>query len=149
MVDVRPLREEDREPWEELSRGYHAFYGRTIPPEFYARTWARISAGNELQALGAVLDGALVGIAHYFRHPRFWFEDVVYLQDLFVEERARGLGAGRALIEAVAERARAAGAGRLYWHTKAGNEPARRLYDSVAAHTGFIRYDYALSGDAT
>ncbi len=61
-----------------------------------------------------------------------------------MDQVARGTGAGRALIEAVAEQARKAGAARLYWLTQDHNAVARRLYDQVARNGGFIRYEYSL-----
>lgn len=69
---------------------------------------------------------------------------VCYLQDLYVAEEARGLGAGRALITAVADAARDANACRLYWLTHEGNSTARALYDRVGSCKGFVRYDYDL-----
>jgi GNAT superfamily N-acetyltransferase len=74
----------------------------------------------------------------------FWSADACYLQDLFVDETARGQGAASALIERVAEVARDRGAARLYWTTKQDNARARSLYDKVARFHGFIRYDYPL-----
>jgi len=44
----------------------------------------------------------------------------------------------------VAEQARSQGAQRLYWLTQSHNQPARALYDRLAEHRGFIRYDYPL-----
>jgi ribosomal protein S18 acetylase RimI-like enzyme len=70
--------------------------------------------------------------------------DVCYLQDLFTDETARGRGVARALIEAVADDSRKQRATRLYWLTQDNNTQARALYDKVARHQGFIRYDYAL-----
>ena len=92
----------------------------------------------------ARLDGRLVGIAHYVFHPAVWSGEACYLQDLFTDEAARGRGAARALIEAVAAAARERGADRLYWHTQQSNTRARVLYDKVARFTGFIRYAYPL-----
>ncbi len=86
----------------------------------------------------------LVGITHFFVHPSTSGPDVCYLQDLFTDEAARGQGAGRALIAAVADWARAQGCGRLYWQTHESNATARALYDKVAVNRGFIRYDIAL-----
>ena len=63
-----------------------------------------------------------------------------YLEDLFVEDGARGQGLGRALIEDLMVLAKARGWHRLYWHTDAGNLPARRLYDRFIASDGHIRY---------
>jgi GNAT superfamily N-acetyltransferase len=65
---------------------------------------------------------------------------VCYLQDLFTAESSRGHGIGRRLIEAVMGAARQAGSSRVYWQTKVDNHAARRLYDKLAKHTGFIVY---------
>ncbi len=82
-----------------------------------------------------------IGIAHYLFHRSCWtIGDYCYLQDLFVAEEARGLGAGRALIAAVESEARAAGASRVYWLTQEDNTTARALYDKVADRSGFIQY---------
>ncbi len=144
MIETGPLRPADREAWEVLARGYKAFYRDLVPDEAYERTWRRLTDGAELHGLGARLDGTLVGIAHYFFHPAFWSGEACYLQDLFVDEAARGRGAARALIERVAEVARDRGADRFYWHTQEGNTRARALYDQVARFSGFIRYAYPL-----
>jgi len=144
MIEIDRLRPEDRPAWEALARGYKAFYQDPEPDEAYEATWRRLVGGTELHAFGARLDGALIGIAHYFFHPAFWSGEACYLQDLFVDEAVRGRGAARALIERVAEAARERGATRYYWHTHEDNARARALYDQVARFTGFIRYVYPL-----
>lgn len=144
MIEVSPLVPADRAAWEVLARGYKRFYRTEVPDEGYEATWQRVLRDQELHAIGARLDGQLVGIAHYLLHPTFWLADVCYLQDLFVAEAARGQGAASALIERVAQAARDLGASRLYWTTKQDNARARSLYDKVARFHGFIRYDYAL-----
>lgn len=146
MVDIGQLRPQDRAAWEVLARGYKAFYRTAVPDEGYDETWQQLLHGTELHGIGAWVDGQLVGIAHYLFHVTFWSADSCYLQDLFVDEAARGQGAARALIEWVAEEARKRGAARLYWTTRQDNAPARALYDKVARFNGFIRYDYPVSG---
>ena len=143
-VAIAPLAEADFAEWETLARGYKDFYGTVVADEDYRRTWRRVIADGAVHGLGARLDGELVGFAHYLFHPHSWESEVCYLQDLYTAQGARGRGVGRALIDAVADAARARGAGRFYWLTKADNAEARALYDRIARHTGFIRYDYAL-----
>lgn len=145
MIDIGPLRPADRAAWEGLARGYKTFYRVSEPDSRYEETWQRLLLGTELHGVGAWEDGKLVGIAHYLFHATFWSADSCYLQDLFVDEAARGRGVARALIERVAEAARERGASRLYWITQQDNATARALYDKVAWCHGFIRYDYPLS----
>jgi GNAT superfamily N-acetyltransferase len=140
-VAVAPLRSEDRAAWEELARGYHAFYDEQFPQETYEHVWSRLSQATDVHALGAYDEGRLVGIVHYLFHRHVWQSDVCYLQDLYVDERRRGHGVGRALIAQVEQQAREHGAFRVYWMTRHDNTAARFLYDKIATHSGFIRYE--------
>jgi GNAT superfamily N-acetyltransferase len=140
MIAIGKLEPSDRAAWEALFRAYIDFYQRTEPQEMYDRAWDEFQADTRLHALGARLDGKLVGITHFFIHPSTSGPDVCYLQDLFTAPDARGQGAARALIEAVAGWARERGCGRVYWLTHESNATARRLYDQVAENRGFINY---------
>jgi len=144
MIDIAPLAPGDRAEWEELARGYKAFYRTELADERYAATWAALLAGDRVHGLAARMDGEIVGIAHYLFHAQTWGPDACYLQDLFTAEKARGQGVATALIDAVAEAARARGARKFYWLTKKDNERARALYDRIARSKGFLRYDYPL-----
>lgn len=143
-IEITRLKPEDRARWEVLSRGYKTFYKTELPDKDYEDTWQRLMRGKDVFAFAGRLDGRLVGITHYFFHPHVWMGDVCYLQDLFTDETARGKGVARALIEAVADDSRKQKATRLYWLTQDDNTRARALYDKVAKHQGFIRYDYTL-----
>jgi GNAT superfamily N-acetyltransferase len=140
VIDVAALRPDDRPAWEDLFCGYHAFYGRTWPADKYDHAWQELRRGSRMHALGARLDGRLVGIAHFLVHASTTSPDVCYLQDLFTAPDARGRGVARALIGAVEEWARQRGCDRLYWHTKHDNHAARRLYDQLAENRGFVQY---------
>ncbi len=138
----------DRERWAELWTGYLTFYETTVPASIYASTWSRIlDPHGDIRAFGARDEaGGLVGITHYLFHPHAWsVEDTCYLQDLFVDPQARGRGHARALIEAVADAARERPCRSLSWQTHVTNAPARRLYDTIGKHDGFIVYEYSLS----
>ena len=141
-VVIRPVGADERAAWEPLWRGYLDFYKTSQAPDATDIAWRRIHDPNEpMFALGAYVDGKLLGIVHYLYHRSFWTTgDYCYLQDLFVADAARGQGLGRALIEAVYEKAREAGASRVYWNTHETNAAARALYEKVAERSGFIQY---------
>jgi GNAT superfamily N-acetyltransferase len=144
MIEITPLREDDRPAWQPLAVGYNTFYERVMPDAIYEHVWRRLMEAKELHGLAARLDGRVVGIAHYFFHTNVWVDEVCYLADLFVDEAVRGQGAARALIEAIASEAKARGCARYYWLTRHDNVRARGLYDQVAKFAGFIRYDYPM-----
>jgi GNAT superfamily N-acetyltransferase len=146
MITIARLEPADRPAWEELFRGYIAFYGQDHPQSMYDRAWAEFQADTRMHALGGWLDGTLAGFTHFFTHPRTTAADVCYLEDLFTAPAARGRGVARALINAVAAWAAEQGCSELYWQTQETNATARRLYDEVAAYQGFIVYTVELPG---
>ena len=146
MITVRPLERADHDGWRPLWDGYNAFYGRSgptaLPDEITATTWERFFDPNEpMYANVAIADGKVVGLVHFLFHRNMArIPYVCYLNDLFTLPEMRGRGVGRMLIESVYERAAAEGCKRVYWHTQANNATARKLYDSLAKHEGFIVY---------
>lgn len=143
-MHIAPLRPADRAGWQPLAEGYKRFYNTPTTPAEYDECWRRLLAEDGVHGLAGFVDGRLVGIAHYLFHTSAWARDNCYLQDLFVAEEARGQGVAAALIERVAQAAKARGAARYYWLTQDTNTRARALYDRVAQHKGFIRYDHAM-----
>ena len=145
MIEVTPLLPGDRARWTELWRAYLQFYRTELPGAIYDQTWTRLLESKDLHGLAARDGDSIVGLVHFLFHPSAWtLTPVCYLQDLFTDPARRNQGAARALIAAVADRARAGGSTRLYWLTQSDNATARALYDKVAKHSGFIRYEYAL-----
>jgi GNAT superfamily N-acetyltransferase len=145
-LTIRPIEPTDRAAWAPLWDGYNAFYGRegatALAPEITEVLWRRLfDPAEPVYALVAEDAGRLLGLVHFlFHRSTTRIEPVCYLQDLFTAPEARGRGVGRALIEGVCVRASGAGAKRVYWQTKEDNATARRLYDQVARHHGFIVY---------
>jgi ribosomal protein S18 acetylase RimI-like enzyme len=141
---VRPARPEDMEAASGVNRAAYAEYGAVLSPERIAHYLD--SAGDVrsrldvAELLVAVLDGEVVGsVTYYAPGPRAeaqgWPADWAGLRLLAVAPVARGLGIGRAIMEASVERARADGATALALHTTEMMEVARAMYERM----GFIR----------
>jgi ribosomal protein S18 acetylase RimI-like enzyme len=86
--------------------------------------------------LGAPADGPAGGVAQLRYRMSVWIgaEDC-WLEDLFVLERDRRHGLGRALVEASMERARARGARRMELDVQEDNQPALAFYRSLGFST--------------
>jgi GNAT superfamily N-acetyltransferase len=101
----------------------------------------RASFGNHLfgprpmaEVLIAELDAAPIGFALFFHNfSTFEGRPGIYLEDLFVDPAARGSGAGKALLSALAQLAIERGCARLEWAVLDWNEPAIRFYKSIGA----------------
>jgi len=79
-------------------------------------------------------DGAPVGFAIWFyNYSTFRGRHGIYLEDLFVVPQARGIGAGKALLRALAQRCEAEGLARLEWAVLNWNAPAIAFYDGLGA----------------
>jgi GNAT superfamily N-acetyltransferase len=139
---IRPLIAQDRAGWQAMWRGYQAFYKVDLPASTDDTTFARLlDPAEPMHCLVADEGGEIVGIVHYIFHRSTWTPgDYCYLQDLFVSDRLRGQGAGRALIEAVVRNAKTKGASRVHWLTHETNKQAMVLYDQVAQKPGFLQY---------
>jgi GNAT superfamily N-acetyltransferase len=138
MLTVTKLTPADHPAW----KRYFSYTAReSEAADVYDRVWAAFMADEHLHALGARLDGKLVGVVQFFIHPSTTGPDACYLEYLFVLRSWRRKGVGRALVAAVTDWARAQGCGRLYWLTHETNKPARALYDQVAERTGMIEYE--------
>jgi GNAT superfamily N-acetyltransferase len=150
--DSRPLVIRDPTPhdegtWRVLWAAYCAFYETSVAEAITAGTWARIlTPGSPLFGRIAEWKGEVAGFTVSVLHQGSWTLDpICYLEDLFVAPRARGHGIGHALIADLLARAKERGWSRLYWHTRQGNAPARRLYDKFAVADDFVRYRLTLT----
>lgn len=143
MPIVRALNKDDFDAWLPLWKGYLEFYETELEDEVTRHTFERlIDTSTEMFGALALSDeGEAIGMVNWLTHPGTWSRGkYVYLEDLFVSANARGLGAGRALIEHVHQWSEAAGATKVYWLTADSNKTAQQLYDRVATKTGFIHY---------
>lgn len=111
-----------------------AFFSRFIAPS------------EDGMLLGAWRGDELLGYACLYWHfTSLVPAETVLMNDLYVDERARGGGVGRALIEASAAVARERGAHHLEWATAPDNRRAQRLYDSTGAERSeWVEYELKL-----
>ena len=82
----------------------------------------------------AEVDGEAAGFAvWFFNFSTFLGKHGLYLEDLFVRPRFRGMGVGKALLAHLARHAVAEGCGRLEWWVLDWNAPAIEFYKSLGA----------------
>ncbi len=143
QYQIAPLRPADHSRWLQLWREYQSFYGIELPNAVTESAWERVHNGRVHGLAARDSTDGIVGIVHFLFHEDTWsIAPACYLQDLYVDRKARGTGCGRQLIEAVAQAAHTAGANAPYWLTHQTNSVARTLYDRLAKNLGFIQYSY-------
>lgn len=136
----------DLQEWRRLWDGYLRFYGADVSTEVTARTWKRLlDDTSSLVGRVAQSDGGLAGFTVSVLHYSTWTErPILYLEDLFVDPVRRKTGLGRALVQDAVGEARTRGCSTIYWHTRADNAAARRLYDRFTPADDFVRYRMSL-----
>lgn len=135
-VEIAPIAVEEFEGLLPLIAAYQRFYEVAEIDEERNRSFFRrfLAPSEDGLLLGARSDGRLVGYACLYWHfSSTQAKETVLMNDLFVDDSARGQGVGRALIEATAEVARERGAASIEWSTAPDNRTAQRLYDSTGA----------------
>ncbi|MFD2057723.1 GNAT family N-acetyltransferase [Mesorhizobium calcicola] len=90
--------------------------------------------------------GGLASVA--IAHPGIDLERLLFLKDLFVRDKARSAGVGRALIGFLAGHCRRHGIGRIDLTTEDWNEGALRFYDRLGAERHGQKVFLRLSGEA-
>jgi GNAT superfamily N-acetyltransferase len=144
MTTIRAAREDDFFRWLTLFEGYAAFYRTPTSDERSVRTWQWIVRGDHgLRAFVAEdADGELIGLAHV-RTIAQPLEGTtgLYLDDLFVDQVARGAGVATDLLEYVRSLAAAEGHSGVSWITAEDNTTAQRVYDRIAARTTWVTYE--------
>ena len=79
-------------------------------------------------------DGRAVGVALWFLTYSTWSgRPTLYLEDLFVEESARGTGTGLALFRALGAEAKRLRCARMDWAVLDWNTPAKAFYTRMGA----------------
>jgi ribosomal protein S18 acetylase RimI-like enzyme len=128
-----------------LMIAFRDWTGRDWPD---ADAWRRgvdqLLADDNTQFLLAAVDGGpAAGVCQLrYRHGLWWDAPDCLLEDLFVDEQARGTGLGEALVNAAVERARERGCRRIELDANEANTPAFTLYERL----GFSSYVESFGG---
>ncbi|GHC14762.1 N-acetyltransferase [Kushneria pakistanensis] len=100
-------------------------------------------------ALIALQDDQPIGLAVYFFNYSTWLgHRGLYVEDVFVTERARGQGAGLTLMQALAAIAVDNNCPRFDWQVLDWNQPAIDFDDAIGAKPRKEWLSYRLEGDA-
>jgi GNAT superfamily N-acetyltransferase len=122
---IRRLGRGDGPMLQELCRRYKS----RVPTDDEA-AWAL--ALDDMHVWVAEVDGELAGFAYAHELPRVDGDTNVFLYELEVDERFRGRGLGRALVE---EAKRLASGRRMFVLTDPGNEAAKRTYAAAGGRS--------------
>lgn len=102
---------------------------------------------GHVDALICELDGHAIGIAVYFFNYSTWLaKPGLYLEDLYVSQEHRGLGAGTLMLKKLAKIALDKGCGRFEWSCLDWNKPSRDFYESIGAEAQLEWIGYRMSG---
>jgi ribosomal protein S18 acetylase RimI-like enzyme len=143
MITVRPATAADQEPLGRfgaaLLRQHHAADPRRFihvehPEAGYGRFLVSQASNPTSRVMVAENDGQVVGYIFADVEPTNWMElrgPCGVVQDVYVDEAARHLGAGRALMRAAIEWIRSQGRSQVVLLTKTQNQHAQHLFAAL------------------
>ncbi|WP_070969541.1 GNAT family N-acetyltransferase [Vibrio sonorensis] len=106
--------------------------------------------GSEVHAHGLICEyqGEAIGFAVYFFNYSTWVGKYgLYLEDLYITEKQRGIGAGKALMKHLAQIAVEKDCGRFEWAVLDWNQKSIEFYDSIGAKPQNEWISYRMDGD--
>ena len=134
-VTIRKAKEEDCSAIVHLVRVLAEYENALEQVEITASCLVKDGFGKDpaFACLVAEVDDKIVGMALYYSRYSTWKGPYLYLEDLVVEEKNRGKGIGKALLDGVIEEARSENAARLEWQVLDWNSPAIEFYKKYEA----------------
>ena len=133
----------DKADWQSLYRGYATFYKMPMSEQTLDTVWSWIhDESNPFWCrLARKSDGKPIGFMHFREMPSpLRGCQMGFLDDLFVDPDARGLGAVSALFDDLTEHARTQGWPSVRWITADDNYRARAVYDRLSHKTQWNTY---------
>jgi len=104
---------------------------------------------STVDALICEENGVAIGFAVYFYNYSTWLgKNGLYLEDLYITESKRGVGAGKIILKYLANKALKLKCGRFEWSCLDWNTPSRKFYESIGAVAQNEWIGYRLEGVA-
>lgn len=144
---IRPAAPADHPALARLFQEMQAYYAVPCPaPAEIEASLAGRPAGTEI--LVAEAGGMLAGFAAFSAiYPGPGLAGGLFLKELFVGDRHRGAGHGRALVRAVAAEALARGLRRVDWTADAGKPGLLAFYEGLGAAQKPDKVFFRLDGE--
>jgi GNAT superfamily N-acetyltransferase len=146
QIAVRIAGPDDAEHVTRLLLGFRDWWGRSWPePGTWASGVERLLEDERTDFLLATVGDEQPSAIVVLRYRHSLWQDALdcWLEDMYVEERSRGMGVGERLLMAALERAQALGCRRVELDVNEMNEPARALYEKL----GFSSFSPELGGN--
>lgn len=125
---------------------YENMLDEVVATEDILREW--IFDNKKAEVIFAVVDGVEVGFALFFHNfSTFLGRAGIYLEDLYVMPKYRGVGIGKALLKKLASITVERGCGRLEWVCLDWNQPSIDFYLSLGAKQMNDWTVYRLTGE--
>lgn len=135
-LDIRSARPGDEAQVLRLIKALAAYEREPDAVEATEATLRKTLFGPSAQVFAflAELDGEVVGLALWFLTYSTWTgRPSLYLEDLFVDDTARGQGVARALMTRLAQEAKARNCARMDWAVLDWNVDAMAFYERLGA----------------
>jgi GNAT superfamily N-acetyltransferase len=136
-MEIRSVIESDLDELLDLLKAKAEFDGcpESLKATVKSMREAIFSSRPMAHALVAAENGALVGMATYFTiFSTFIAKPGLWLDDLYVYEKFRGRGIGKALLERLCRIAEDNGCGRVDWLVSRHNERGQKFYERIGAN---------------
>jgi len=158
-ITIRPARPADRDVLGRyggaLMRQHHAFDPQRFilsgnPEAGYGRFLVSQLDEPDTVVVVAERGGAVIGYAYASLEPMSWKDlraACGYLHDVYVDESARGAGAGARLVRAAIEWLEAHGAPRVVLTSAAANHGAQRLFERLGFRRTMVEMTREAGGD--
>lgn len=88
----------------------------------------------QFQCFVAEIEQQIIGMALVYTRFSTWKGTVLHLEDLIVNQKMRGKGIGKALLDEVVKYAKTLGVKRISWEVLDWNEPAIIFYENHGAN---------------